>query len=51
MSETWLGLVIGCSALAIAVPLVMGHYRRERHRARQLRHLDHQDWWHGTRER
>jgi hypothetical protein len=41
MSETWVGLVIGCSTLAIALPLVMGHYRRERHRAQQLRHLDH----------
>lgn len=41
MSETWVGLVIGCSALAIALPLLMGHYRRERHRAQQLRYLDH----------
>jgi len=40
MSETWMGLVIGCSALVIALPAVMGHYRRERHRARLLRHLD-----------
>jgi hypothetical protein len=51
MNETWVGLVIGCSALAIALPLVMGHYRRERHRARLLRHLDHHDWWYRTRGR
>jgi hypothetical protein len=51
MSETWVGLVIGCSALAIALPLVMGHYRRERHRARLLRHLDHHDCWYRMRGR
>ncbi|HTR08563.1 MAG TPA: hypothetical protein VMJ11_18300 [Paraburkholderia sp.] len=44
MSETWMGLVIGCSALAIALPAVVAHYRRERHRARLLRHLNHHEW-------
>lgn len=51
MSETWMGLIIGGSALSIAVLMVIGHYRRERRRARLLRHLDHQEWWYQTQER
>jgi len=51
MSETWVGLVIGCSAHAIALLLVSGHYRRERHRARLLRQLNDLDWWCRSRRR
>jgi hypothetical protein len=39
MSETGMGLIIGGSALSIAMLMVIGHYRRERMRARMLRHL------------
>ena len=34
MSETWMGLIIGGSALSIAMRMVIGRYRRERTRAR-----------------
>jgi hypothetical protein len=51
MSETWMGLIIGGSALSIAMLMVIGHYRRERTRARVLQHLNHHEWWHQTRGR
>jgi len=51
MSETWTGMIIGGSALSIAMLAVIGHYRRERTRAKMLRHLDHHEWWHQTRRR
>jgi hypothetical protein len=46
MTETLMGLIIGDSALGIAMIMVIDHYRRERLRRRMLRHLDHLDWWH-----
>ncbi|MFM0498748.1 hypothetical protein PQQ88_33400 [Paraburkholderia caledonica] len=51
MSETWMGQIIGGSALGIAMLMVIGHYRRERRRARLLRHLNHHEWWHQPRGR
>ncbi|MCC8404577.1 hypothetical protein LJ655_22280 [Paraburkholderia sp. MMS20-SJTN17] len=42
MSETWMGLIIGGSALCIAMFVVIGLYRRERTRARMLRDLNDQ---------
>ncbi|MGF6478273.1 hypothetical protein [Paraburkholderia sp. JPY419] len=49
MSETWMGLVIGGTALGIAMFMVVSHYRRERMRARMLRELNRHDSWHQTR--
>jgi hypothetical protein len=49
MSEKWIGLTIGAAALLIAIPLVIGHYRREHRRGQLLRNLDHVDWWYRTR--
>jgi hypothetical protein len=46
MTETLTGLIIGGSALGIAMIMVIDHYRRERLRTRILRHLDHLDRWH-----
>jgi hypothetical protein len=37
--ETWIGLVIGVSTLAVALPVALAHYRREQRRARLLRDL------------
>ncbi|WP_181448364.1 hypothetical protein [Paraburkholderia phytofirmans] len=51
MSETWMGLIIGGSALSIAMLMVIGHYRRERTRARMLQNLNHHERWHQTRRR
>jgi hypothetical protein len=51
MSETWIALIIGGSALSIAMLMMMGHYRRERRRARLLRHLNHHEGWYVTRRR
>jgi len=51
MSETWTGLIIVGSALSIAMFMVIGHYRRERARARMLQNLNHHEWWHLTRRR
>ncbi|HEY4296869.1 MAG TPA: hypothetical protein VGM85_10395 [Paraburkholderia sp.] len=45
----WMGLAIGVAALLIAIPLVIGHYRREHLRGQLLRKLDHGDWWYRTR--
>jgi hypothetical protein len=50
MSETWIGLLIGGSALGIAVLMVIGHYRRERKRAQMLRDLSHRVREQQTRE-
>lgn len=49
MSETFMGLTITGAALLIAMPLIVGHYRRERRRGQLLRNLDHVDWWYRTR--
>ncbi|MFM0211353.1 hypothetical protein PQQ96_28555 [Paraburkholderia sediminicola] len=51
MSETWMGLIIGGSAISIAMLMVIGHYRRERMRARMLRHMNHHESWHQTHGR
>jgi hypothetical protein len=51
MSHTWMGLIIGGSALSIAMLMVIRHYRRERIRAKMLRHLNHHEWWYQTRGR
>jgi hypothetical protein len=51
MSETWMGLVIGGSAIGIAMLMVIVHYRREHMRARKLRHMNHHESWHQTRGR
>jgi hypothetical protein len=37
--ETWIGLAIGVSTLAVALPAAIAHYRRERRRARLLGNL------------
>ncbi|MFM0037280.1 hypothetical protein PQQ53_24375 [Paraburkholderia strydomiana] len=49
MIERWMGLTIGVSALLIAIPLVISHYRREHRRGQLLRNLNHVDWWYRTR--
>jgi hypothetical protein len=49
MIERWMGLTIGTTALLIAIPLVISHYRRERRRGQLLRNLNHVDWWYRTR--
>ncbi|MGF6978562.1 hypothetical protein QFZ94_007077 [Paraburkholderia sp. JPY465] len=51
MSETSIGLVIGGTALGVAMFMVASHYRRERMRARMLRELNRHDPWHQTRAR
>ncbi|HEY2022134.1 hypothetical protein [Paraburkholderia sp.] len=51
MTETLMGLIIGDSALGIAMIMVINHYRRERLRKRMLRHLDQIDGWHLPRGR
>ncbi|EEA04233.1 conserved hypothetical protein [Burkholderia sp. H160] len=51
MSETWMGLIIRGPALGIALFMVLGHYRRERTRARMLRDLNDHECWRQTRER
>jgi hypothetical protein len=40
MIESWMGVIVGAFALAIAATLVMGHYRREHLRERLLRRMD-----------
>ncbi|CAN0624426.1 protein of unknown function [Burkholderia multivorans] len=45
MSETWVGLVIGGAALAVALPMAIAHYCRELRRARALRNLNQHDCW------
>jgi len=39
MDETWMGLAIGVSTLAVALPMALAHYWRERDRARTLSNL------------
>ncbi|HHL4083104.1 hypothetical protein [Burkholderia sola] len=43
MGDTWIGLVIGGSALAIALTMAISLYWLERRRARLLRNFDHRD--------
>ncbi|MBR7989034.1 hypothetical protein KDX04_24750 [Burkholderia cenocepacia] len=45
MGDTWLGLVIGGSALAVALTMAISLYWLERRRARLLRNFDHRDCW------
>lgn len=52
MGETWLGIAIGMSALAVALTMRIAHYWLEWRRSQRLRHLDHRDCWsvaYGTR--
>jgi hypothetical protein len=51
MTESWMGVVVGLFALAIAAILVMGHYRREHLRERLLRRMDHRHCWDVMRRR
>jgi hypothetical protein len=51
MIESWMGVVVGSFALAIAAMLVMGHYRREHLRERLLRRMDHRHCWDVMRRR
>ncbi|KWH51307.1 hypothetical protein CFB52_014375 [Burkholderia sp. AU18528] len=43
MGDTWMGLVIGGTALAVALTMAISLYRLERRRARLLRNFDHRD--------
>ncbi|AZQ52290.1 hypothetical protein [Burkholderia cenocepacia] len=43
MGDTWMGLVIGGSALAVALTMAISLYWLERRRARLLRNFDHRD--------
>ncbi|NTX32806.1 hypothetical protein HT746_37865 [Burkholderia pyrrocinia] len=45
MGETWMGLAIGGSALAVALTMAISLYWLERRRARLLRNFDHRDCW------
>ncbi|KVH28496.1 hypothetical protein WT01_10075 [Burkholderia cepacia] len=45
MSETWMGLAIGGSALAVALTMAISLFWLERRRARLLRNFDHRDCW------
>ncbi|ALX10794.1 hypothetical protein P350_04175 [Burkholderia cepacia JBK9] len=45
MGDTWMGLVIGGSALAVALTMAISLYWLERRRARLLRNFDHRDCW------
>ncbi|MGF6759013.1 hypothetical protein [Paraburkholderia sp. GAS334] len=51
MIESWIGVIVGSFALAIAATLVVGHYRREHLRERLLRRMDHRHRWEVTRRR
>jgi hypothetical protein len=51
MIGSWMGVVVGSFALAIAAMLVMGHYRREHLRERLLRRMDHRHCWDVMRRR
>lgn len=48
MVETWMGVAIGGSALAVALTTRIAHYWLEWRRSRLLRNLDHHDWWYGA---
>ncbi|MGZ2746069.1 hypothetical protein [Burkholderia stagnalis] len=45
MGDTWMGFVIGGSALAVALTMMIVLYWLERRRARLLREFDHRDCW------
>ncbi|MBY4804048.1 hypothetical protein [Burkholderia cepacia] len=45
MSDTWMGLAIGCAALAVALAMAISLFWLERRRARLLRNFDHRDCW------
>ena len=45
MGETWMGLAIGGSALAVALTMAIALHWLERRRARLLRNFDHRDCW------
>ena len=45
MGDTWMGFVIGGSALAVALTMTIVLYWLERRRARLLREFDHRDCW------
>ncbi|MBN3820821.1 hypothetical protein G3N57_31630 [Paraburkholderia sp. Se-20369] len=45
MGDTWMGLAIGGSALAVALTMMIVLYWLERRRARLLREFDHRDCW------
>jgi hypothetical protein len=45
MGDTWMGLVIGGSALAVALTMAIALHWLERRRARLLRNFDHRDCW------
>ncbi|WP_269508537.1 hypothetical protein [Burkholderia sp. IMCC1007] len=45
MGDTWMGLVIGSSALTIALTMAIALHWLERRRARLLRNFDHRDCW------
>jgi hypothetical protein len=51
MTESWMGMVVGSVALAIAALLIIGHYRREYQRERLLRRMDHRHCWDVMRRR
>ncbi|HGL6715727.1 hypothetical protein NTJ56_15830 [Burkholderia contaminans] len=45
MGDTWMGLAIGGTALAVALTMAASLYWLERRRARLLRNFDHRDCW------
>ncbi|MBN3793108.1 hypothetical protein [Burkholderia sp. Ac-20353] len=45
MADTWMGLAIGGSALAVALTMTIVLHWLERRRARLLRNFDHHDCW------
>lgn len=45
MGETWMGLAIGGSALAVALTMAIALHWLERRRARLLRNFDPLDCW------
>jgi hypothetical protein len=51
MTETLVGCIVGGAAIVIAVPLMFGHYLRERRRGYIVRHLRNRDLSFPPRER
>ena len=45
MGDTWMGLVIGGTALAVGLTMAIVLHWLERRRARLLRNFDHRDCW------
>ncbi|WFN17997.1 hypothetical protein [Burkholderia contaminans] len=45
MGDTWMGLAIGGTALAVALTMAVSLCWLERRRARLLRNFDHRDCW------